>query len=624
MAEPFDSIALALADIIDRRVTGAINEATMATEIAPLLVDLAPTEWEQLIKVVQVLGRVKDLLLVTGAPSADLGLIGASALDVTNKMFYGPKTGAGWGAGVSVGAAVFGAGVDAKAKYGMTALNDASDQAKIVTALADLPVSSEVTFPQGAGAYKLTSTLAITRAMDFRLEPNATFRLDVPGTDTTSPIMSVNINELPDAIDVPGQTVRGMVMEGGRVFSYNTTALTALTAGSYGLSINDDPAGPLTASNPTGSYYSHIGLRHVNMSLGGRLGALYYGGKAGQDSIFFSGPEDCDLENGWVMEEVSDGMRSENCRFFGTLRGIQLNARAGAYNHYFRGGTCSSRDGYAYIINADRFLIDNVQIEHGLTYAGVPSSLTHNAYIWIEGRDRKAIGGRVKGSNLGSTNDKDAGLAVGNTDSLLVDEMYFGLTAEHDLLFTNKNATNTIWGLNNAFRAARTRQPIAGYTMTDPSRLLRVGFTGPNPTPLSVDNANTFTLQGVYNLWINAADVLTGGTAFEGAPGGPNNMEFMVERTGRVGFQGVWQGGTDQDLVADTAIFTTPAWFRPFQNAKMVVSINDTPHILTVLPNGEVYSELGLPCPSGQSLRIEMSPAFFYAVTNVPYEEGVA
>jgi hypothetical protein len=75
----------------------------MATEISPLLVDLAPTEWEQLAKVIQVLGRVGDLLIVNSAPADTLGLEGSSALDVTNKMFYGPKTVAGWGIGTSFG-----------------------------------------------------------------------------------------------------------------------------------------------------------------------------------------------------------------------------------------------------------------------------------------------------------------------------------------------------------------------------------------------------------------------------------------------------------------------------------------------------------------------------------------
>lgn len=609
--------ALALADTIDRRVTGAINEAEMATELDATLATMTPKEWVD--AVIAVAGRIKGLILSTGAPSASIGVIGSWALDVDADVLYGPKDGDGWGDGrVFGGPLIYAAGLNAKLRYGLTGLNDAADQAKIITALADMAVSGEATFPQSAGAYKLTSTLAITRAMDFRLEPNATFRLDVAATDTTSHAVTVNINELPDQIDVVGATVRGMVIEGGRIFTYDTTNSTANTAGAYGLAVNNAAAGPLTATNTDGVYYSQIGLRLVNMVLGGRLGGLYFDGLTGEDSIFFSGPENCTIENGFVMVDVSDGMRALYCQFFGTLRAISLTARAGAYNHTFHGGTASTRDGVAHIVDADRWLLENMQCEHGVNWPTANLG-PHGAYVYVEGASRPSIGGRVKGMNFGSTTYNAVTLAVGHTDMLLVDENYLGLTDDFDILFTDKDNTNFIWGLNNAFRGTRTRQAVGAYTMTDPSRLLRVGFTDAEVLPL--DNPSTVTLQGVYNLWISAADVLTAGAGLVG--GTPNGLEFMVERTGRVGFQGVWQGSTDEDIVADTAIFTTPAWFRPFQTQKMIVSINDTPHVLTILTTGVVYSELGFTCPSGQILAIHMDPAHFYAVTNVPYEDGV-
>lgn len=103
MAEPFDSLGVTLADIIQRYKDAIITEAAMAVELSPVLAQLAPTEWTQLAKVIQVLGRVGDLLIVNAVPESSLGLVGATALDVTNKMFYGPKTASGWGIGTSFG-----------------------------------------------------------------------------------------------------------------------------------------------------------------------------------------------------------------------------------------------------------------------------------------------------------------------------------------------------------------------------------------------------------------------------------------------------------------------------------------------------------------------------------------
>lgn len=45
------------------------------------------------------LGRIDNTIIVTAPPAADLGSIGAVAIDLENNLIYGPKTTSGWGAG---------------------------------------------------------------------------------------------------------------------------------------------------------------------------------------------------------------------------------------------------------------------------------------------------------------------------------------------------------------------------------------------------------------------------------------------------------------------------------------------------------------------------------------------
>lgn len=45
------------------------------------------------------LGRIDNTIIVTAPPAADLGSIGAVAIDLENNMIYGPKTTLGWGVG---------------------------------------------------------------------------------------------------------------------------------------------------------------------------------------------------------------------------------------------------------------------------------------------------------------------------------------------------------------------------------------------------------------------------------------------------------------------------------------------------------------------------------------------
>lgn len=99
MTEPFDSTAAAIVAIVESLAAGTMAAADAAIALAPLLSDLAPAQWDQLSKVIQVLGRVEGQLFVTGAPADTLGAIGSTAIDMTAKLFYGPKTALGWGAG---------------------------------------------------------------------------------------------------------------------------------------------------------------------------------------------------------------------------------------------------------------------------------------------------------------------------------------------------------------------------------------------------------------------------------------------------------------------------------------------------------------------------------------------
>lgn len=103
MPEPFTTISDTQIDLIRDMITAAQTDAAVKAAWEPTLVDLAPTEWEQLSKVIAFTGRVTDLILYEGAPPADLGLVNAVLLDTVNKRLYGPKTVAGWGVGITYG-----------------------------------------------------------------------------------------------------------------------------------------------------------------------------------------------------------------------------------------------------------------------------------------------------------------------------------------------------------------------------------------------------------------------------------------------------------------------------------------------------------------------------------------
>lgn len=109
MAEPFDSLAASIADVIDRLAKGEITETQAAALLAPLLALVSDGEYGAKVEqVVGVLGRVSGMIVVQVTPPATrpsnlIGAPGSFAWDPSAKVFYGPKDAVtGWPAGVSM------------------------------------------------------------------------------------------------------------------------------------------------------------------------------------------------------------------------------------------------------------------------------------------------------------------------------------------------------------------------------------------------------------------------------------------------------------------------------------------------------------------------------------------
>ena len=143
---------------------------------------------------VQTLGRIDGTLIVDGPPEPELGDIGAVAIDLTNKLFYGPKTGDGWGDGEPLIGATGTDGTDG------TDGNDAwtpvpafaTDGARRVLKIVDW-TGGEGTKPTVnlyVGASGLTATLA--DAIDVR---------GAPGTDGTNGVDGTNGTNGEDGLD---------------------------------------------------------------------------------------------------------------------------------------------------------------------------------------------------------------------------------------------------------------------------------------------------------------------------------------------------------------------------------------------------------------------------------------
>lgn len=96
MAEPFDTLAAQLTDVIERLAAGSVGSFDASAEIAAIMSGLAPDQWAQLTQVIQVMGRVDGMLFVTGTPATTLGTVGSTAVDLVNGKFWPPKTELGW------------------------------------------------------------------------------------------------------------------------------------------------------------------------------------------------------------------------------------------------------------------------------------------------------------------------------------------------------------------------------------------------------------------------------------------------------------------------------------------------------------------------------------------------
>ena len=96
MAEPFDTLAAQLTDVIERLAAGSVGSFDASAEIAAIMSELAPDQWAQLTQVIEVMGRVDGMLFVTGTPAPSLGVVGATAVDLVNGKFWPPKTELGW------------------------------------------------------------------------------------------------------------------------------------------------------------------------------------------------------------------------------------------------------------------------------------------------------------------------------------------------------------------------------------------------------------------------------------------------------------------------------------------------------------------------------------------------
>lgn len=92
MAEPFDTLGAAIADVVQRLADGEITESQAGDELSPLLAGVNDGEFGARVEeIVGVMGRITGLLMVEAPPSNLLGAPGSYAWDRVNKVFYGPK-----------------------------------------------------------------------------------------------------------------------------------------------------------------------------------------------------------------------------------------------------------------------------------------------------------------------------------------------------------------------------------------------------------------------------------------------------------------------------------------------------------------------------------------------------
>jgi hypothetical protein len=429
------------------------------------------------------------------------------------------------------------------------------------------------------------ASFAQTRRFDWLFERGGVLIVEDP-EESRHDALRINIAPVTDVVG----EARNLRLRGGTIATLNTEAPPNPTqeeryaAGGYGVAVNSIP-----------DFVPVLGLKIEDMVIGGGNAAILFDGPGDTDSVFFSGAEDCTLDNGVVLHNVSDGMRFVNNLSFGLNPAYTLEAREGSFNHLFEGGTTGNQRGALDVINGSMFRLFNVQIEHGAANSD-PNDQTLGASVIVRGNAYPSIGGLIKGCNFGAGSNVTNSIVLLNAIGTVIDENYFNITNEEGAdLVLGGDAKNSIIGTRNQFRGERSRQSIG--TCTDASRLMVIGL-------------GASVIEGARGIWQAGASVFTSVQntwAF-------NGLEVMLTETGMVVFNGAMQSGSTTGT-----IFTIPAWLRPVIDARILVTGSDgLAHGLNIDASTGALSIIG----TLTSTNINFANTTYAAVLNVPYDSG--
>lgn len=154
------TFAATLADIFERQKADTITESEASAEIKTALdtwAGLSTTNPQLVARVVDFLARVEGLIILTNAPVASDGAVGALAFAVSERAFYGPKTASGWGS-----PSVVLDGTDASITIGAVQAVDTGEPAAVRNVGTPLNAEFEFDLPRGAtGVQGPSGTLAV-------------------------------------------------------------------------------------------------------------------------------------------------------------------------------------------------------------------------------------------------------------------------------------------------------------------------------------------------------------------------------------------------------------------------------------------------------------------------------
>lgn len=101
MAEPFDTLAAEQITLLEGLIAGTIEPEAATGDLAQIFEALSLNSGV-LEAVKATLGRVRGMFVVSAPPSDFLGVPGSTAIDLTNRIWYGPKDAVtGWPTGVA-------------------------------------------------------------------------------------------------------------------------------------------------------------------------------------------------------------------------------------------------------------------------------------------------------------------------------------------------------------------------------------------------------------------------------------------------------------------------------------------------------------------------------------------